>query len=193
MLHQCLDAGFQTFHLSSLDDLKLIGELHDDTPTYIETNWAIPLQKLPSKITPTTIRQLLLDDILPLTKKNELDTLILPYFPDIDDNYHLDILDTLTEMQRQGYLRSIATTREFPERLLQRAVKCGFSLDAIQQESHLFQPVSTKKQAESMRTKHRMAQWWSNPLADDLLTERYMEGLKPIGGSKKIKSHEPNM
>jgi diketogulonate reductase-like aldo/keto reductase len=100
-------------------------------------------------------------------------TLFLFYWIDNPKSpYHLDVLDTITEMQREGWIRSIGI-ENFPTDLATQAIhECGFSVQLVQQNGNLLCPPEQKYP-------HVEHQWLTNSLVDGLLSAHYAEWRDP--------------
>lgn len=104
--------------------------------------------------------------------------------------YHLDVLDICTELQREGWIRSIGI-ENFPTDLVEAAVHdCGFSIQLIQQDSNLLVPTTTsssssRSSGSSSSTTTILLQqpkntWMTNALVGGLLTNpSYAEWRNP--------------
>lgn len=85
--------------------------------------------------------------------------------------YHLDVLDVVMDLRREGWIRSIGVNN-FPSELLEKATtECGFSIQTIQQNGNILYP-----QKESPYITN---QWLSNSLAGGLLSNHYTEWIDP--------------
>ena len=87
--------------------------------------------------------------------------------------YHLDVLDCLNDMQRDGLIRSISGKNFSPE-LLRSAASAGFAMDSNQVPCSLLDPTQYTKElqlaCQDLGTKLLL----SSPLAGGLLTNRYL-------------------
>lgn len=107
-----------------------------------------------------------------------------------DSQYHLDVLDYLAELQREGLIRSI-TGRNLPAELLEQAHHCGFHLDSNQLDGgSLLKPLeeSSENNGNDIASRRRRRRpslqetmsktgtrlVLASPLAGGLLTERYL-------------------
>jgi aryl-alcohol dehydrogenase-like predicted oxidoreductase len=137
-LQQCIDAGFQTFQFynnhntnnNDYDQLKWIAKLRQAMPRYVKTHWTLRFEMptvdttTTTGLTPTSIRQQVVD-LLDRTKSDAIDTFLLQYSSSLQHAlYHLDVLGTLTDLQRQGYIRSIGV-ENWPSALIRQAQRCG--------------------------------------------------------------------
>ena len=188
-LQQCLDAGFQTFQLVDEDFSWMIGRLHSQMPSWVETHWAVPMNLSSSTInsssscsssssssipTPTMIRNSILEQCS-IMNCEAIDTLLLKYQPTTSNLEQLDVFNTLLELQREGYIRSLGA-QNWSKSLLKQAVgTCGFRVDTVQHHGNLLLPsMSTPTPALK-----GIPQWWTDPLAQDFLTERFREFRLP--------------
>lgn len=80
----------------------------------------------------------------------------------------------LTDLQREGLLRSIAT-KDFPPQLLRSAVKCGFRIDTNQISCNLFNPSQYTKELQLACQDLGIQLLVSNPLAGDFLTSKFSD------------------
>jgi aryl-alcohol dehydrogenase-like predicted oxidoreductase len=88
--------------------------------------------------------------------------------------YHLDVLDCLQDLQREGLIRSIASNKLTPE-LLRSAVKCGFSIDSHQIDCNLIEASGyCSSDTQLLCQDLGIPLFLSGPLAGGLLTERHM-------------------
>jgi aryl-alcohol dehydrogenase-like predicted oxidoreductase len=102
-----------------------------------------------------------------MAKKNNM-SLMFPFgcCVDCEDSpYHLDVLDILTELQRQGYIRSIAT-KNVPSKILKSARRCGFAIDASQVEGNVLKPPLKSKEDKNV--------WLTSPLCGGFLSDKHM-------------------
>ena len=88
--------------------------------------------------------------------RDALDTVILDYSP--SSPYHLEVLDLLTDLQREGWVRSIGS-RGWPDRLVAKARACGFRTDASVVEGNWMKPPQDG------------GGWWRDALAGGLLSD----------------------
>lgn len=86
--------------------------------------------------------------------------------------YHLDVLDVLSELQREGLLRSIAT-KNFPPDLLRKAVSCGFSIDTNAISCNLLDPTRYTKELRLACQDLNIQLIIGDPLANDMLTSKF--------------------
>jgi diketogulonate reductase-like aldo/keto reductase len=86
--------------------------------------------------------------------------------------YHLDVLDVITEMQREGWIRSIGIENFPPDLATQAIHDCGFSVQLVQQNGNLLCPPEQKYP----QVEH---QWMTNSLVDGLLSGHYAEWRDP--------------
>jgi len=91
--------------------------------------------------------------------------------------YHLDVLDVLFDMQREGMIRSIEGLNMPPE-LLTSAESCGFHLENNQIQYNILDPTSyygNMKQFYDKDDGKKMKLLTSSPLAGGLLADRYVK------------------
>jgi hypothetical protein len=75
----------------------------------------------------------------------------------------LDVLDILTELQRQGYIRSIAA-KNIPSKILKSARQCGFEIDASQLQGNVLKPPKIKEDNV----------WLTSPLCGGFLSDKHI-------------------
>lgn len=165
-VQQCIDAGFQTFQLRQ-DGKKSsnngnIGRIIQETPKFVDMHWVVRLD-LPRVVTPSIVRESVFN-LLAEIRSDSIDSLLVPFHPGILPQYHLEVLDVLHDMQRDGYIRSVGV-EDWPESLSKQARSCGFIIDTQQQEGNLLLP--PLRSLEECET----ADWWTNPLAHNFLSE----------------------
>ena len=87
--------------------------------------------------------------------------------------YHLDVLDCLMDLQRDGLIRSIGG-KNIPPKLLREASACGFTMDSNQITLNLLHP--TQYTCELQLACHDLGikLLLSSPLAGGMLTNRYV-------------------
>jgi len=86
--------------------------------------------------------------------------------------YHLDVLDVLTDLRRDGLLRSIAT-KNFPPNLLRKAASCGFTIDTNQITLNLLNPTQYTKEMQLACADLGIQLLTSSPLAGGMLTNKF--------------------
>lgn len=86
-----------------------------------------------------------------------------------DSPYHLDVLDILTDLQREGYIRSIAG-KNIPSKILKSARQCGFAIDASQFEGNVLKPPPPPA---SNKDNH-MDVWLTSPLCGGFLSDKHV-------------------
>ena len=87
-------------------------------------------------------------------------------------DYHLDVLDVLTDLQREGFVRSILT-KDFSPDLLRQAASCGFAIDANKISCNLFNPIPYTKELQLACFDLKLPLRVSSPLAGGMLTGKY--------------------
>jgi aryl-alcohol dehydrogenase-like predicted oxidoreductase len=198
-LQQCIDAGFQTFqlqpnnHHNNDDQLKWIAKLRQAMPKYVETHWTLRFEmpavdtSTTTVLTPTSIRQQVVD-LLDRTKSDAIDTLLVQHSSFLQHApYHLDVLDTLMELQRQGYIRSIGV-ENWPSALIRQAQRCGLTtnINVHQHSGNLVLPppatadTTSSSSATPISGLAQQQEWWTNPLlCGDFLSEPYLDRRVP--------------
>ena len=240
-LHDCIDSGFTSFmfkndYSSSSSSagpgniLNKIGRFQKRTPSYIDTHWTIPLSTLPLSITPKSIRRQI-TSMLQQTHSEIIDTLLVDYQTlfdssnNVDDDnptgdYHLDVLDILRELQREGYIRSIAVSGMSRQQRLQQ-IQNGFGscVQLQHQSGNLLHPPSSSSSntnthyREEEQEEQRIPTWWTNPYSEGVLLlksltdrqnppsltskqiqiiEEWVDGRRPRRGGKKNDSGSDN-
>jgi len=115
------------------------------------------------------------------TKTDCLDTAVLRYCK--DSPYHLDILDTLSDLQLEGLIKSIST-KDFPSE--HRAMSCGFDISYNDICGSLMNTNNIQSEVDDYR--HLI----SSPLAGGLLTNQfcqYQEWIQlPVSAKKAFNS-----
>ena len=82
--------------------------------------------------------------------------------------YHLDVLDTLFELQRGGLIQYIST-RNFPPSMLQTALDCGFNIDSNDVAGNLLKT----NNLHSDDGLNEIIRLISSPLGGGLLTNQF--------------------
>lgn len=98
------------------------------------------------------------------TKTDCLDSVVLRYCK--DSPYHLDILDTLSDLQNEGLIKSIST-KDFPIEIVDPAMSCGFDISYNDICGSLMN--TNNIHIEVNEYKHLI----SSPLAGGLLTNQF--------------------
>lgn len=140
-MHRLIDSGLTTFQLKGIPEwgqAQVYGRLRRETPLSVlrSCHLVVPIQ-CPEKST-GNVREVVMG-ILARTGSDAIDTIQLKYNP--TSPYHLDVLDILAELQREGLIRSIAG-RHIPASFLRTAHNYGFHLDSNQIKMNLMDPVS---------------------------------------------------
>ena len=117
------------------------------------------------------------------TKTDCLDSVVLRYCK--DSPYHLDILDTLSDLQSEGLIQSIST-KDFPIEIVGSAMSCGFDISYNDICGSLMN--TNNIQIEVNEYRHLI----SSPLAGGLLTNQfcqYQEWIQlPVSAKKAFNS-----
>lgn len=87
-------------------------------------------------------------------------------------DYHLDVLDILTDLQREGIVRSIVS-KDFSPDLLRQATSCGFGIDSNEIACNLFHPSQYSKELQLASHELNIPLRLSCPLAGGMLTSKY--------------------
>ena len=140
-MHRLIDSGLTTFQLKGIPEwgqAEVYGRLRRETPLSVlrSCHLVVPIQ-CPENSAGNVREEVM--GILARTGSDAIDTIQLKYNP--KSPYHLDVLDLLAELQREGLIRSIAG-RHIPASLLRRSHNCGFNLDSNQIKMNLMDPVS---------------------------------------------------
>lgn len=185
-VQDCLDAGFQTFQLSSsqskkYDGMEMIGRVFRETPKFVDMHWTARLELPPSPIiSPRTVKEAVID-LLSATRMESLDTILVPYDPQILPQYHFEVLDVLHDMQRDGFLRSIGV-EHWPASLIKQAQEYGFDIHMHQQSGNLLLPPPRSNAAnvkDNRAALPAVAEWWTDPLAGNFLSDTVVTGRNP--------------
>lgn len=140
-MHRLIDSGLTTFQLKGNAEWgqeQVYGKLRRETPLSVfrSCHLVVPI-KCPEKGLGNVREEVMA--ILARTGSDAIDTIQLKYNP--KSPYHLDVLDSLEGLQREGLIRSISG-RHIPASLLRKAHSCGFRLDSNQIKMNLLDPVS---------------------------------------------------
>jgi len=100
-----------------------------------------------------------------------IDSVQVPYVK--GSPYHLDIISDLTDMQREGIIRSIGAVN-FPPSLLESVEQCGFHLDTNQVQCNILDPQPFDEALPSCAAAATKLMIGS-PLAGGLLTDRLLQ------------------
>ena len=84
--------------------------------------------------------------------------------------YHLDVLDTLFEMQREGLVQSIST-KGFPPSMIQSALGCGFNIYSNEVTGNLLNTYNL----QSNKKVDGCFRLISSPLGGGLFTNKYSQ------------------
>mmetsp|Transcript_21729 Transcript_21729/g.47215 ORF Transcript_21729/g.47215 Transcript_21729/m.47215 type:complete len:515 (+) Transcript_21729:95-1639(+) len=108
------------------------------------------------------------------TKGECLDSVILEYRE--NSPYHLDVLDTLFEMKRDGLVQSIST-KNFPPSLLRSALGCGFNVHSNDVLGNLMNTNNLQPKSELgvLCNDHGFSRLVSAPLGRGLFTNQYCQ------------------
>jgi hypothetical protein len=91
----------------------------------------------------------------------------------------MDVLYALTELQEEGYIRSIGLENFPPKLAAQAASEYGFSVSVIKQPGSLLLPPDSKNLVASIEH-----QWITNPFLDGLLLGECIKGGDPRQNAK---------
>lgn len=175
-LHAFLDRGLTSFELLprsnsiyALAESDIFKRFRKESPAYqIERcRLTVPFV-MPKEVTKASVRSEVFQ-LLRRTGTDDLDCVQLHF--QRGSPYHLDVLDHLQDMRRDGFVRSISTAR-FPLHDLRLAFDCGFQMEANQLMSNLLDPTDYATYAETDPRSLVL----SSPLAGGLLTDRYIRG-----------------
>ncbi|CAJ1959246.1 unnamed protein product [Cylindrotheca closterium] len=183
-----LESGFQTFHGATPE---FIERFHAQTPTKLigkgSIHWVLQY-KVPTKVTSLhSVRHDILDNLLEHMSSctDAIDTLVVQY--NRFSPYHMDVLYALTELQEEGYIRSIGLENFPPKLVAQAASECRFSVSLMQQPGSLLLP------PDSMNSPIQH-QWITNPFLDGLLlgeAANTRDGkIRKSSKKKKDKQHQ---
>lgn len=162
-IHKCIDSGFQTFQLSpECNDVEMIGRVLRETPGFVEMHWVVALE-IPEQVSRTSVRDEVFD-LLSRTQTDCIDTLLVPYQSSLQVQYHLEILDILQDMRRDGLIRSIGV-KDWPMEIVEEAIAYGLSIDIWQKNANLLFP-----DPQNTTSEMGITEWWTNPLARNFLS-----------------------
>lgn len=168
-IQKCFDAGLQTFQLTTLskksNNMEMIGRVVRETPKFVDMHWTVRLE-LPKLISAASVREAVIS-LLSSTRMDSLDTVLVPHDAAILPQYHLEVIDALHDMQRDGYLRSIGV-EDWPLTLIKQAQQYGFNLHVHQLSGNLLLP---PPRSEAVSGEIRPLEWWVNPLANNFLSD----------------------
>ena len=187
-VQQLIDAGFTSFQvaedprlpstvtLQEWADENVFGSLRKQTPLSVLldcnffTKIAVPAKDSGLFGSGRSIREAV-GASLSRTGADCIDTVQIPYCK--DSPYHLDVLNVLTSMQKEGLIRSISGM-DLPPSILTEADRCHFHFDTNQIQTNLLDPQTYAEYAHlclEMNTKMLC----SSPLAGGLLTDRHLQ------------------
>ncbi len=187
-LQNYVESGFPTFHLRSQSveqqqwaESNIVGKFYRETPSFChnQCHFTIPypmatiVQELMTsgpRSHSRIIRQSI-SEILDRTGAEVIDCLQLR---GVSSPYLFDILDTLQDLQREGYLAAIdAHQLSSVQQML--AHEYGFQLDTMHCDANLFNLSQYQDQVDHLQqTKLDHPLIVASPLAGGLLTERYL-------------------
>ena len=96
--------------------------------------------------------------------------------------YHLDVLNSLCEMKREGIIKSIST-KNFPQSLLESAVNCGFNIQSNDICGNLMH--TNNLRSESEYSSDGLSRIISTPLGGGLFTNQFCQYQEWEQPSKK--------
>lgn len=174
LLQNCIDCGFNTFQMQDQgrQGLDIVRRMKQQTPSYIETHWAVNMMVPTTSMSPLVVRQQVVQ-LLQETRSDALDSLQLVYNP--QSPYSVDTLDVLADLQREGLIRSIGT-KHFPSTLLTQIKNdLGPGLIDYQQQTGnlLLPPTDLYVGGPHDGNGSDINLWLADPLAAGLLTDLY--------------------
>lgn len=100
--------------------------------------------------------------------------------------YHLDVLNTLFEMQVEGLIKTISV-KNFPPSLLQSAFECGFHIYATEFDGSLINTQIYSQSDSRLLGMDACKRLISGPLAGGLLTQSYSakDDIRQLTSSEK--------
>lgn len=97
-----------------------------------------------------------------------------------ESQYHLDVLDSLFEMKREGLIHSVLT-KNFPPSLLQSAMACGFSVHSNEVVGNLLNTENLNPNSElGVICSDGLSRLVSSPLGGGLFTKEFRQ-CKDLG------------
>lgn len=183
-----IDSGLTSFqiksspkYLKSWAEENVYGRLRRETPASVmeRCQLTVPLFTPPKEsvgvVSAISIRETFLESLSRIGG-DSLDNVQLQYQQ--GSPYHLDVLDCVEDMKREGLVRSVSG-RNLPNELLRLADSCGFHLDSNQIDFNLLDTTAYDMERRLTCDDLNTPLLVSSPLAGGLLTRC---GLK----------HEPN-
>ena len=194
-VQQLIDAGFISFQVAEDPNTMAISgdlliqkwadenvfcKLRKDTPATVlrgcnfMTKIAVPSKDSAPFGSGSSIREAVGSSIR-RTGADSLDTVQVQYCP--DSPYHLDVLNVLSEMQEEGFIRSICSAG-LPTTLMKDAKACNFHLDSNQLSCNLLDPQGYLDSLQTFSDTGTKILYGS-PLAGGLLTDKYLKCERP--------------
>ncbi len=187
-LQNYVESGFQTFHLRTQTveqqlwaETQILGKFYRETPSFCrnQCHFTIPyhMAQIVQHMTsgPRSHTQIIrqsISEILDRTGAEVIDCLQLRGVSS-SSPYFFDILDSLQDLQREGYIASI-DAHQLPAVQQMLADEYGFLLDTMHCDANLFDLSQYHDQVDHLRrTKLDHPLIVASPLAGGLLTERY--------------------
>jgi aryl-alcohol dehydrogenase-like predicted oxidoreductase len=182
-LHRYIDSGLTTFALragtrdmQTWGEENVFGRLQYDTPDFVLNQCQFIVSYCaPAANTKGVSAQSIRRDILESLSRigtDALDTVQLQY--QSNSPFHLDALDVLEDLKRDGLVRSV-TGRNFPTRLLRAANANRFRVDACQLDFNLLDPSTYDIERQLTCADLKSPMYASSVLAGGYLTDRYRE------------------
>lgn len=171
-IQKFVDDGLTSFHLFSHPhnfqrwcESNILNQFMKSSPQYQvdRCQFTVPLL-LPNDVDSMSIRSILLGSLKRIGTE-AIDCVQLQYKP--TSMYHLDALDCLNDLQREGYVRSVVGAN-LPSHIVKMARDSGFILDTNQMECNLLDPTRYLTQNND-----DLPLVVSRPLAGGFLTEKY--------------------
>mgnify|MGYP001976169012 CR=1 FL=1 len=175
------DGGIGRYPLQEFTEEEVYHSLRRETPSSVLRSCHFPTKVVvPPKdsIIPFGNGSLVREEVgasLRRTGADCIDTVQVPYRQ--DSPYHLDVLNVLSEMQREGIVRSVSGIC-LPPSILKEAEECGFHLDTSQVSCNLLDP-GTYAESSALHSGINTTTLCGSPLAGGLLTDKYLESTHP--------------
>ncbi|GKY98392.1 hypothetical protein MPSEU_000796700 [Mayamaea pseudoterrestris] len=176
-MHGFLDSGLTSFKLPSRSnnmhasvEADIVKRFRHDTPAYQLDRCRITLPlEIPIHMSSISMRNTVLESLHRIGG-DEIDCLQLQY--NEGSLYHLDALDYLQDLVRDGFVRSVGAAN-FPISILKQAESHRFTVESNEISSNLLDPLGYLALAKEDTVPLIL----SSPLAGGLLTDRYF-GIK---------------
>jgi aryl-alcohol dehydrogenase-like predicted oxidoreductase len=180
-MQQYIDNGLDSFQLKSgantmsWAEEAILGRLAFETPPSVlsKCHFTVALH-IPDVVTPTSIRKTILESLGRIGTES-IDCIQLHYRK--DSPYHLDVLDYIEDLKREGLVQSVSSVN-FSTKLLSAAHQSGFVLQNNQIDMNLMDPsaymdYTQQQHKQQQRDEGSPPLFVASPLAGGLLTQRF--------------------